>query len=136
LLERVYEESTKDPDIFVLTNLAGVGSMGVNVFQRGCDVVIQKSLREGFGLVVSEALWKEKPIVAARAGGIPMQFPAGYERYLVTSIEECAARVLELLHQPGARGEFGRAGREHIRRNFLLPRLIRDDLRVIRSLLR
>jgi trehalose synthase len=135
LLERVHQESAKDPDIFVLTNLAGVGSMGVNVFQRGCDVVIQKSLREGFGLVVSEALWKEKPIVAARAGGIPMQFPAGFEHYLVNSIEECADRVTELLQKPGARGDFGRAGREHVRQNFLLPRLIRDDLRVIRSLL-
>lgn len=135
LLERVHEESARDPDIFVLTNLAGVGSMGVNVFQRGCDVVIQKSIREGFGLVVSEALWKEKPVVAGRAGGIPIQFPPGFERYLVESIDECAARVVELLDRPGARGDFGRAGREHVRRNFLLPRLIRDDLRVIRSLL-
>jgi trehalose synthase len=135
LLERVHEESTKDPDLFVLTSLTGVGSMGVNIFQRGCDVVIQKSIREGFGLVVSEALWKEKPIVAGRAGGIPIQFPPGYERYLVSSIEECAAGVVELLHKPGARGEFGRVGREHVRRSFLLPRLIRDDLRVIRSLL-
>jgi trehalose synthase len=135
LLDRVHEEAAKDPDIFVLTNLVGVGSMGVNVFQRGCDVVIQKSIREGFGLVISEALWKEKPVVAGRAGGIPMQIPPGYERYLVDSIEECAARVVELLLKSGARGDFGRAGREHIRRNFLLPRLIRDDLRVIKSLL-
>jgi trehalose synthase len=135
LLESVYEESANDPDLFVLTNLAGVGSMGVNVFQRGCDVVIQKSIREGFGLVVSEALWKEKPVVAGRAGGIPMQFPSQYGRYLVDSVDECAARVVELLSKPGTRGDFGRAGREHVRRHFLLPRLIRDDLRVIRSLL-
>lgn len=136
LLARVYEESAKDSDIFVLTNLAGVGSMGVNVFQRGSDVVIQKSLREGFGLVVSEALWKEKPIVAGKAGGIPMQFPPGYERYLVNSIEECAAGVVDLLHRPGERGKYGRAGREHVRNNYLLPRLIRDDLRVIRALVK
>ena len=68
LLDRVEEESANDPDMYVFTNLGGVGSMEVNVFQRGCDVVIQKSLREGFGLVVSEALWKEKPVVAGRAG--------------------------------------------------------------------
>jgi trehalose synthase len=68
--------------ICLFTNLAGVGSMEVNVFQRGCDVVIQKSLREGFGLVVAEALWKEKPIVAGHAGGIPMQFPEGFERFV------------------------------------------------------
>jgi len=136
LLERVHEESAKDPDVFVLTNLAGVGNMGVNVFQRAADVVIQKSLREGFGLVVSEALWKERPVVAGKAGGIPMQFPSGYESYLIQSIVECAERVTHLLKHAGLRGEFGRAGREHVRRNFLLPRMIRDDLRVIRAVLR
>jgi trehalose synthase len=118
----------------VFTNLGGVGSMEVNVFQRGCDVVIQKSLREGFGLVVSEALWKEKPVVAGRAGGIPMQFPQGYHRYLIENIEDCAAQVVHLLRHPGERSGFGRAGREHIRQKFLLPRLVRDELRLIRSL--
>ena len=64
-----------------------------------------------------------------------MQFPPGYDCYLVQSIEQCAERVTHLLKHAGARGAFGRAGREHVRRNFLLPRLIRDDLRVIRELL-
>jgi len=109
--------------------------MEVNVFQRGCDVVIQKSLREGFGLVVAEALWKERPIVAGKAGGIPMQFPPGYERYLVSSVEECAARVLELLDRSENRVAFGLAGREHIRRHYLLPRLLRDELRLITEVL-
>lgn len=71
LLRQVEGESAIDPDMFVSTNMAGVGSMEVNVFQRGCDVVIQKSLREDFGLVVSEAFRKEKPVVAGRAGGSP-----------------------------------------------------------------
>jgi trehalose synthase len=135
LLDRVQEECARDPDLFVFTNVAGVGSMEVNVFQRGCDVVIQKSLREGFGLVVSEALWKEKPIVAGRAGGIPMQFPRGFERYLINNIEDCAAGVIHLLRHLGERGEFGRAGRERVRRQFLLPRLARDELRLIREIL-
>jgi len=130
----VEEEAAQDPDLFVFTNLAGVGSMEVNVFQRGSDVVIQKSLREGFGLVVSEALWKEKPVVAGRAGGIPMQFPPGFDRYLVDSVEACAAEVIHLLGRPGERGDFGRAGREHVRRRFLLPRLVRDELALIRRL--
>ena len=134
MLERVEEEAAQDPDLFVFTNLAGVGSMEVNVFQRGSDVVIQKSLREGFGLVVSEALWKEKPVVAGRAGGIPMQFPPGFDRYLVDSVEACAAEVVHLLGRPGERGDFGRAGREHVRRRFLLPRLVRDELALIRRL--
>jgi trehalose synthase len=135
LLDKVQEECARDPDLFVFTNVAGVGSMEVNVFQRGCDVVIQKSLREGFGLVVSEALWKEKPVVAGRAGGIPMQFPEGFDRYLINNVEDCASRVVHLLHHLGERGEFGRAGRERIRREFLLPRLARDELRLIRDLL-
>ncbi len=131
LLNRVQEAVAADRDLFVFTNLGGVGSMEVNVFQRGCDVVIQKSIREGFGLVVSEALWKEKPVVAGRAGGIPMQFPPPYDDYLVTSVEACATRTIDLLRKPGARADFGRAGREHVRRNFLLPRLVRDELRLI-----
>ena len=135
LLEQVQEESTQDPDLHVFTNLQGVGSMEVNVFQRAADVVIQKSLREGFGLVISEALWKERPVVAGRAGGIPMQFPAGFDRYLVESTEACASEVVELLRHPGARGDFGRAGREHVRRHFLLPRLLRDELRLFRDLM-
>ncbi len=121
--------------MFVFTNLAGVGSMEVNVFQRGCNVIIQKSLREGFGLVVAEAFWKEKSVVAGKAGGIPMQYPEGYEANLVESVEDCARRVIALLRHPGERGDFGRAGREHVRRHFLLPRLVRDELRLIKQLL-
>jgi trehalose synthase len=98
-------------------------------------VVIQKSLREGFGLVVSEAFWKEKPVVAGKAGGIPMQCPEGFEANLVDSVEACASRVLKLLRQSGERDAFGRAGREHVRRHFLLPRLVRDELRLIKQLI-
>jgi trehalose synthase len=134
LLDRVEEEASGDTSMFVFTNLAGVGSMEVNVFQRGCDVVIQKSLREGFGLVVSEAFWKEKAVVAGQAGGIPMQYPEGFEANLVQSIESCAERIVHLLRHPGERGSLGRAGREHVRKNFLLPRLVRDELRLVKQL--
>jgi trehalose synthase len=108
--------------------------MEVNVFQRGCDVVIQKSLREGFGLVVAEALWKEKPVVAGKAGGIPIQFPPGFERYLTNTVEGCAQQVLHLLTHVGERAAFGRAGREHVRRQFLAPRLLRDELQLMKAL--
>ena len=135
LLALVEEEAATDDDIYVFTNLGGVGSMEVNAFQRACDVVIQKSLREGFGLVVSEAFWKGKPVVAGRAGGIPMQFPAGYDRYLVGSIEESAARIVELLGDPSRREAFGAAAREHVRQGFLLPRLLRDELRLMKHVL-
>jgi trehalose synthase len=135
LFEQVEEEAAKDVDLFVFTNLAGTGNMEVNVFQRGCDVVIQKSLREGFGLVVSEALWKEKPVVAGKAGGIPMQFPEAFNRYLVDSPEACAEQIMYLLEHIGERGEFGRSGREHVRRHFLLPRLVRDELQLIAGIM-
>lgn len=107
--------------------------MEVSAFQRGCDVVIQKSLREGFGPVMSEALWKEKQVVAGNAG-YPTQFPEWYHSNLVVIAEACAKRVLELLKRPGERGEFGGAGREHVRRHFLLPRLVRDELQLIKRM--
>jgi trehalose synthase len=135
VLEIMNEEAVKDPDLYVFTNLTGVGNMEVNAFQRGADLVIQKSLKEGFGLVVSEAFWKGKAVVAGKAGGIPMQFPDGYQEYLVQSVEECAERVLDLLDHPGLRAAFGRAGQERVRQEFLLSRLIRDELALIRELL-
>jgi len=135
LLARVEEEAAMDNDIYVFTNLGGVGSMEVNAFQRAGDIVIQKSIREGFGLVVSEAFWKGKPLIAGRAGGIPMQFPAGYERYLVGTVEESAARIVELIGDPSRRQAFGQAAREHVRRRFLLPRLLRDELKLMKTVL-
>ncbi len=134
LLEAVNEEAARDEDLYVFTNLTGVGNMEVNAFQRGADLVIQKSLKEGFGLVVSEALWKGKAVVAGKAGGIPLQVPPEYRQYLVTSVEECAEKVLDLLDHPGIRAAFGRAGREWVREHFLLPRLVRDELALIRAL--
>jgi trehalose synthase len=135
ILGRVEEQAANNPDLFVFTNLAGVGSMEVNVFQRGADVVIQKSLREGFGLVVSEAFSKEKPVVAGKAVGIPMQFPEAYQTNLVNSVEGCAERILDLLKRPGERGAFGRAGREHVRKHFLLSPLVLDELQLIKQIL-
>ena len=88
-----------------------------------------------FGLGVSEALWKETPVVAGNVGGIPMQVPDGFDDNLVDSVKGCAGRALELIDRPSLRGAFGRAGREHERRHFLLPRLIRVELKLIGQLL-
>lgn len=134
ILNALQEASRDEEDVHILSNLMGVGSMEVNAFQRGADVIVQKSIREGFGLVVSEALWKSKPVVAGNAGGIPLQFPLGYERYLVDSVSGCATQVLHLLDNPSAAAEMGRAGREKVRSEFLLPRLVRDELRLIAEL--
>ncbi len=135
MLETINAESAKDNDMYVFTNLTGVENMEVNAFQRGADVIIQKSLREGFGLVVSEALWKGKPVVAGRAGGIPMQFPESYQEYLVSDVEECAKKTLGLLDDGEKRKAFGKAGQERIRKQFLLPRLIRDELKLVKEVL-
>ncbi len=131
ILEQV-REAAADPDVFVFTNL---GNLEVNAFQRGCDVVVQKSLREGFGLVVSEAFWKERPVVAGNTGGIPIQFPEGFRQYLVETIEQCAERIVHLLKQPGEARAFAHAGRQHVRLQFLVPRLVRDELRLITQVL-
>ncbi len=108
--------------------------MEVNAFQRVADIIIQKSLKEGFGLVVSEALWKGRPVGAGRAGGIPMQIPEEYAPYLVDDIPQCAARVQDLLADPQQREAYGQAGRERVRAQFLLPRLVRDNLALVKSL--
>ncbi len=133
ILDQINAEAVDDPDLHVFTNLTGVGSMEVNAFQRTADVVLQKSIREGFGLVVAEAFWKARPVVAGHAGGIPMQFPAGYEHYLVESVEDCAAKTLHLLEHRDDAESFGHAGQAKIRAEFLLPRLIRDELRLIKD---
>jgi trehalose synthase len=134
----VYEEirgaTAGDNRIHVFTNLVGVGNIEVNAFQALSNVVIQKSIREGFGLVVSEALWKGTPVVAGRAGGIPLQMPEGTGGVLVDNVEECAEAVLHLLQHPREAHCLGARGREHVRRNFLMPRLLLDELRLMDAL--
>ena len=135
ILEMINAQALNDPDLHVFTNLTGVGNMEVNAFQRSADVVLQKSIREGFGLVIAEAFWKCKPIVAGNAGGIPMQFPVGYEEYLVETVEDCAAKTLSLLENRDIAEGFGRAGHAKVRTEFLLPRLIRDELHLIKQVM-
>lgn len=132
----IMQASRDDPQIHVFTNLSGVGNIEVNAFQRLAGAVIQKSIREGFGLVVSETLWKGTPVVATRAGGIPLQLEDGVGGYLVDSTEHCAARAVELLCYPEMARTMGTRGRQRIRDQFLLTRLIEDELRLYASLLR
>jgi len=134
LYATINEEANKDEDIFVFSNLTGVGNMEVNAFQRASDLVVQKSLKEGFGLVVAEALWKETPVIAGNTGGIPLQMPGDLSNYLVDSIEECAEKIVYLLENPAISKRLGQEGKEVIRQNFLMPRLIRDELTLIKSL--
>ena len=123
-----------DPDIKILNNLNQVGSIEVNAFQSQAEVVIQKSTREGFGLTVSEALWKARPFIGGDVGGIPLQVQDGDTGFLVSSPEDCADRSLRILRDPELGKQLGRAGKEHVRRHFLTPRLLRDWLRIFSDL--
>jgi len=131
---QVAEHAADDPLIHLYTNLTGVGNVEVNAFQRLSGVIVQKSIREGFGLVVSEALWKGTPVVAGRAGGIPLQMPPGVGGAMVDSVEECATALLDLLQDASAAQQLGHSGREHVREHFLLPRLLMEELRLLATL--
>jgi trehalose synthase len=123
-----------DKQAHVFTNLVGVGNIEVNAFQSLSKLVIQKSLREGFGLVVAEALWKGTPVIAGRAGGIPLQMADGSGGLLVDSVDECAKAMVTLLRdEPRARA-LGSSGRERVRRHFLIPRMVLDELSLMRRL--
>lgn len=131
---QVSDAAERDELIHVYTNLTGVGNVEVNAFQRLSEVVVQKSIREGFGLVVSESLWKGTPVVAGRAGGIPLQMPEGVGGVLVNSTEECAKAMLKLLGDSELRDQLGQTGRERVREHFLLPRLLMEELRLLATL--
>jgi trehalose synthase len=126
--QKTFEYADGDEDIKILSNLNNVGAIEVNAFQSQSDICLQKSIREGFGLTVTEALWKGRPTVAGNVGGIPLQIEDGISGYLVNSPAECAERCLEILDDPGLGKQLGREGKEHARREFLTPRLLRDWL--------
>jgi len=132
--ERTVRRAGEDFDIHILSNLNGVGNVEVNAFQRAARVVIQKSTREGFGLVVSEALWKGRPVVAGNVGGIPLQIVNGKTGYLVNNAEECIDRTLSLLQSPEEADRMGALGIEYVRDNFLTTRYLRDYLNIFRQL--
>ncbi len=130
-----YRYADGDPDIKILNNLNNVGSIEVNAFQSQASVCVQKSIREGFGLTVAEALWKARPTIGGNVGGIPLQIADGQTGYLVSSPEECAQRALELLADAELSRALGRAGKEAVRERFLTPRLLRDYAQLFNDLL-
>ncbi len=136
LYEELLHDRDDDRDLFILSNVQQVGNTTINAFQRASHVVIQKSIREGFGLTVAEAAWKGKPVIGGRAGGITLQIEHGRTGYLVDTVEDCAERTLELLQDPERAQTMGQAGRELVRENFLTTREIADWLRVFAELVR
>jgi trehalose synthase len=132
--DRTIRHVGEDFDVFVLHNFHGVGNVEVNAFQMASDVVVQKSTREGFGLVVAEAMWKGRPVIGGNVGGIPLQIIDGQNGFLVNNILECADRIYQVLQNPGLREEMGAYGREHIRQNYLITKQLKDYLALFSTL--
>lgn len=133
IMEQVRAEADKDPDVHVLF-LPPSSDIEINALQRGSTIILQKSLKEGFGLTVSEALWKARPTIAGAVGGIPLQITHKYSGILTHSIEGTAYWIKQLLHEPEYARRLGINGREHIKNNFLITRHIKDYLLLFLSL--
>ena len=133
ILKAVNNEAESDPDIFVLFLPPG-SDLEINALQRGSTIVLQKSLKEGFGLTVAEALWKSKPVIASAVGGIPLQITHKFSGILAHSIEGTAYWIKQLIHEPEYAKRLGVNGREHIKDNYLITRHIQDYLILFLSL--
>ncbi len=129
--ERTVHHAGGDSDIHILSNLDDIE---VNAFQTASDVIIQKSTREGFGMTVTEAMWKGRPVVGGNAGGIPLQIVDGQTGFLVSDVEGCAQRILYLLQHPEVSREMGAKGRERVRERFLSIRHLKDYLELFGAL--
>jgi len=134
IMEAVQAEAEKDKDIFVLFLPPG-SDIEINALQRGSTLILQKSLKEGFGLTVSEALWKAKPVIASAVGGIPLQIAHKYSGILTHTIEGTAYWIKQLVNEPSYARELGIKGKEHIKNNFLMTRQIKDYLLAFLSLI-
>lgn len=133
VLAEVKERVGGDPDIHILL-LPPESDIEINALQRASTVIVQKSLREGFGLTVSEALWKAKPVVASAVGGIPLQVKNKFTGLLSHGIEGTAYDIRQLLTNPEYARWLGENGKEHVRQNFLITRHLRDYLLLFLSL--
>lgn len=117
-----------------ITLLTESNAFLVNVMQRSSKIVFQKSIKEGFALTVSEALWKETPVIASNVGGIPLQVIDGKTGYLVNSNEQCAKRAIKLLKNEKLRKRLGKQGKEHVRKNFLVTRHLMDYIKLFKEM--
>jgi trehalose synthase len=127
IMNEVKEYAGNDPDIHILL-LPPDNHKEINALQRMSDVILQKSIKEGFGLTVSEAMWKEKPVIGGAVGGIPLQIVHGVTGFVVHSVEGAAFRIRQYLNNPEMAKRMGQTGKEYVRNNFLLTRQIRDYL--------
>ncbi len=129
--EKTARHAGDDPDIHLLTDLIGVNHVEVNALQRMSNVILQMSTREGFGLTVSEGLWKGVPVIGRNVGGIPLQIINGTTGFLVNTTNEAAERAIFLLKNPEEAKKIGEAGKEHVLNNFLITRHLKDYLKLM-----
>ncbi len=129
VLNEVREYASNDPDVHILL-LPPFSDRDINALQRSATVVLQKSIKEGFGLTVSEAMWKGKPVIGGATGGIPLQIVHGFTGFLVHTPEGAAFRIRQFLNNPHMVEKMGQRSKEYIRTNFLITRQIRDYLSV------
>ncbi|MBM4140296.1 MAG: glycosyltransferase [Nitrospira sp.] len=129
VLNEVKEYAANDPDIYILL-LPTFSDKDINALQRIATIILQKSLKEGFGLTVSESMWKGKPVIGGATGGIPLQIIHGVTGFLVHSVEGAAFRIRQLLNNPEMAKKIGENAREHVRKNFLITRQVRDYLSI------
>ena len=129
--EKTARHAGNDYDIHLLTNMIGVGNIEVNAFQRASNVALLKSIREGFGLVVAEALWKGVPVVGSPVGGIPLQVIDGFNGFLVNNVKEAAEKIIYLLKHPEEAKRMGLNGINHVKKNFLIIRHLKDYLKLL-----
>ena len=134
VLKEVKEAAGDDPDIIVL-DLPPSSALEINALQRASTVIVQKSIKEGFGLTVTEALWKAKPTIASAVGGIPNQIIDQLTGMLVHSVDECAHQIRYLLTHPDFSQELGENGRNHVKENFLVTTGVQRELVLLLILL-
>jgi len=130
VFEQVKRHTGADPDIHLFTDPVVVQEREVNAFQTASTVVLQKSTREGFGLTVTEAMWKGTPMIGGNCGGIRVQIEDGHNGFLVDSPQDCARRVVQVVQDSQIRTRMGASARESVRKNYLIPRLVKDYLEI------
>lgn len=138
VFEKVKKHAKGDPDIFLFSDVMTVNienDVLVNAFQVASDVILQKSIKEGFGLTVTEAMWKEKPVIGGNVGGIKLQIEDGENGFLVDSPQQAAKRIIQLIKNPSLAKRMGRKAKTTVREKFLIPRLLKDYLKLFTELI-
>lgn len=134
-LKELTDLAADQEGVLVLSSYTGVGQLELGAVQRLARVSLHRALREGYGLAASEALWKNTPVIGGHDGGVPLQVRDGIDGFLTEGPERTAERLVELVGDPGAAVEMGRAGREHVREHHLITRALEGELGVVANTL-